>query len=69
MEPERNELKPCPFCGSELEFQHWHLDKWNIICKTCKASCEQGTTKLGAIKAWNTMNEKIHNLITRLNGQ
>lgn len=62
-----SELKPCPFCGGEVE--HWtegafHYGvrgysprKEHITCKTCntkKTQISDKLTKADAITAWNT---------------
>ena len=55
------ELKPCPFCGREVQIFSIprakrpfdpKADKWYIQCKSCK--CGMGRTrKHNLIKAWN----------------
>jgi Lar family restriction alleviation protein len=57
------ELKPCPFCGSEARL--WRDYYFSPICKFYKVGCKKGcvwmppaqsksfTTKDAAVKAWN----------------
>ena len=50
-----NELKPCPFCGGEAEFNKWpHKNPYYYI--KCKNNCHENAypTKEEAIQAWNT---------------
>ena len=60
---EQWELKPCPFCGGEAEFDEDRCDEGHehifIVCKECEArggwiSMEQLHDKKKAIKDWNT---------------
>lgn len=54
-------LKPCPFCGGEVELIYDEdMDDYRIDCKICEMAMippgeEPGAvaTKDGAIKAWN----------------
>ena len=59
-----NDLKPCPFCGSEAEIitawnSVWGKDVYRIACsnKACPIDyivTKQHATKAEAIAAWNT---------------
>lgn len=51
------ELKPCPFCGSEAHVREGcKTGLWFIDCKgMCMDFCRQ--TKEEAIKDWNTRKE------------
>ena len=31
----KDELKPCPFCGGEVETEVNYLGQVSIVCKTC----------------------------------
>lgn len=55
------ELKPCPFCGGEVEIFSWYIKgianrlHYNVRCKDCgctRRSREYRTTKK-AIEEWN----------------
>lgn len=41
-----NELKPCPFCGSENvffeQYEHAVGPRWRVICGGCCASIDPG---------------------------
>ncbi len=57
---EREELKPCPFCGgmADIRVVAYHRDGGDIIvikCATCGASTKTYSydNKEKAIKAWN----------------
>ena len=54
-----NELKPCPFCGSETlemdkedgqDFNSWYITCYNC---DCQGVSRYGMTRDEAIKAWN----------------
>jgi len=57
-----NELKPCPFCGSEVELRGSekeltsgeNISYWYVICPECGASVYGSKDKATAIEAWNT---------------
>lgn len=44
---EKEELKPCPFCGGEeiyyRAYEHLAGKRWKIICVTCMATIDPGT--------------------------
>lgn len=55
-----NELKPCPFCGAEVEVKddcdvYWiECDCLSTSCCGCSRAGMSGETKQQAIAAWNT---------------
>ena len=53
---EREELKPCPFCGSKASFRSSYGDAgkshW-VECLRCRSGGEDCSSKQGAEKAWN----------------
>lgn len=50
-----NELKPCPFCGGEAEFEIYEDDisLFNVVCKRCRAESAMFVEKEKATEAWN----------------
>lgn len=55
---ETDELKPCPFCGSEPNIGSLGGDgeNWAIWCPACGCACvetDHETTKEDIIRAWN----------------
>lgn len=45
-------LKKCPFCGSQnIIVSNWGM--WRCWCADCKAKSEDGIYKKDAIEAWN----------------
>lgn len=61
---ELNDVKPCPFCGSEHifaeKYQHDAGERWRIVCGGCCAGIERGydQTPWTAREAWNKRTEK-----------
>lgn len=52
-----DELKPCPFCGSEAEYVNLSEKICNdhrVFCTECEADIKMYSRKCDAIKAWNT---------------
>lgn len=52
------ELRSCPFCGSEAELVHplskgYALDRYFVVCKACRAASTRYNTEADAIAAWN----------------
>ena len=52
------ELKPCPFCGSEPEKLTGMGEYW-IKCPMCDASCAMTSSAESCIKAWNTRHQEL----------
>ena len=54
------ELKPCPFCGSEIiEYDGTYVfGAWYVRCCRCGVNLPPFHTKEEAIKAWNTRTKK-----------
>ena len=53
------ELKPCPFCGSELTQMTSYLGEWWVVCCECFCSTAMETTEKEAIKAWNKRKKSV----------
>lgn len=53
----RQELKPCPFCGStEIVLSNWGL--YRCWCTNCLAKTDDEILEKDAIKAWNRRAEE-----------
>ncbi len=70
------DLKNCPFCGSEnidesIGLNGGHIQAYYIECINCAASSEMFVEKEKAIKAWNTRPEsaELLTLQDRYNAQ
>ncbi|MEM5325216.1 Lar family restriction alleviation protein [Paraburkholderia sp. JHI2823] len=50
-----NQLKPCPFCGSEDTYTDSALGKRQVLCNSCEASGPTGEDDDEAIAAWNRL--------------
>lgn len=50
-----DELKPCPFCGSEAVREHYGypLDYWVVICRNCGGKLSVYGSHEQVIAAWN----------------
>lgn len=51
-----NELRPCPFCGGNAEFDYVEIRlKWftKVKCKTCKGQTNIYKDEESAVEAWN----------------
>ena len=50
-----DELKPCPFCGSEAVREHYGypLDYWVVICRNCGWKLSVYGSHEQVIAAWN----------------
>lgn len=54
-------LKPCPFCGKDVELRHFKAsgyDWWYVVCNRCEIAVDPlmwntGRTKEEAIAIWN----------------
>jgi len=70
-ENEKPDIKPCPFCGSEIErntnvwdsfkIYNYKMPKERIICKNCKTIGPIAETKEEAIEKWNLAKRKEGN--------
>lgn len=49
----KNELKPCPFCGSKRVETRYFLARPYIICEKCHAQIPCYNTYKAAKEAWN----------------
>ena len=48
------ELKPCPFCGSEAEMLNYSENEWLVRCPACDGMVERWReTEAEAIEQWN----------------
>ena len=52
-EPDKPELKRCPFCGGEAEVYTEEDEWWHVRCSDCWAQTDGHDTEIGAIDAWN----------------
>ena len=55
-----SELKPCPFCGMDVELKHYkaNADWWYVVCNHCKIAIDPlfwnfDRTKKEIIEIWN----------------
>ncbi len=48
-----NELKPCPFCGSEAELYEDYTGFWVVQCKKCGMGTLCRKQQRSVIKEWN----------------
>lgn len=63
VEANKDELLPCPFCGSEAAFTHddsGNLASWRVYCRDMEEGCPMGLTdtigysrRVEAATAWN----------------
>ena len=54
-EMKKEELKPCPFCGSEeLAIELNPIGNWSVSCLECGATGRDEVKRGRAIKVWNT---------------
>ena len=58
------ELKPCPFCGSNNQTIKNVWQTWRFVACECKAGGVPARDDAGAIKNWNTRAERTCTLIT-----
>lgn len=73
VETPEQELKPCPFCGSDnLDLSNGYDEdaNWVIICKDCKAGGTFCAEKIKAVSKWNTRtlpeDERVREIRKRL---
>lgn len=62
------ELKPCPFCGSEASmFGDESTGTWNVFCNNGLCPTEPGTaicfSEQEAVEAWNTRAERTCSVV------
>lgn len=50
-----NQLKPCPFCGSDDTYTDSALGKRQVLCNACEASGPTEETDDEAIASWNRL--------------
>lgn len=81
MARERDDLKPCPRCGStdHLDIGYWsylampgdpasipkNYGEWMVSCKNCQFIVLGGGTKEAGIKSWNRYQDAVKRGITR----
>lgn len=59
MKENKTELKPCPFCGGEVDIENISTEDeqyYMVSCKKCGAAIcfgDKSETQVGAIEAWN----------------
>ena len=53
MQEHKDELKPCPFCGAEVDFMNHDSNVFWVQCRNCGSHGMQSRTKRAAIEAWN----------------
>lgn len=62
---QNNNLKPCPFCGSEVKIAEYDTEEeyddamFEIECEVCQIPClhvygQRGQTKSDLIRIWNS---------------
>lgn len=51
------ELRECPFCGGDGEFEKLALGALVIMCGDCQSTGPDGGTEAEAIAAWNTRHD------------
>lgn len=57
-----NELKPCPFCGSNhVSFKSPVPRDWNVVCFGCGAMTGITKSNKKALKEWNTRHMEVIN--------
>ena len=58
----KEKLKPCPFCGKEIELPKLYNTDipgvYAVQCPFCGAWSPEAKTTIGAIEAWNRRVEK-----------
>jgi len=54
--PKLDELKPCPFCGSEdvVIYKSDVVDEYHELCNSCEVTTKYSNSLDGAIALWNT---------------
>ena len=61
----KTELKPCPFCGSEVSISDvnpigWPEKSYGVYCSTCGTHWEtdEGKSRARAVAAWNRRSDE-----------
>ena len=60
-----DELRPCPFCGGEAEFEVYGGTACAVVCQTCQ--CGTSTVclddEMRAVEAWNRRAERTCHIV------
>lgn len=54
-ESDKEQLKPCPFCGGMAEMLNYSENEWLVHCTVCQGMVERWReTEQEAIEQWNS---------------